>query len=73
MSTSWVWIAIAVYIAIGLAVAFVARRNLSAGTEEFYLGGRKITGLVSAASYAATTYSTSVSYTHLTLPTIYPV
>jgi SSS family solute:Na+ symporter len=58
MSTTLVWIAIAVYIAVGLWVALIARRHLAAGTEEFYLGGRKITGLVSAASYAATTYST---------------
>lgn len=58
MSAALVWIAVAIYIAIGLAVAFMARRHLAAGTEEFYLGGRKITGLVSAASYAATTYST---------------
>jgi SSS family solute:Na+ symporter len=30
---------------------------MKAGAEEFYLGGRRISGLVSAASYAATTYS----------------
>lgn len=58
MSSGLVWLAIGVYVAIGLAVAFMARRHLSSGAEEFYLGGRKITGLVSAASYAATTYST---------------
>lgn len=57
MSATVVWIALAVYIVIGLGVAVLARGRLGTGTEEFYLGGRRITGLLSAASYAATTYS----------------
>lgn len=57
MSVTVVWIALAIYIAVGLGVAAWARRRLAAGTEEFYLGGRRIAGVLSAASYAATTYS----------------
>lgn len=57
MNPTLVWIAVAAYVTVGLVVAWYARRRLGAGTGEFYLGGRSITGLVSAASYAATTYS----------------
>jgi SSS family solute:Na+ symporter len=57
MNPVGIWIAIAVYGVAGLAVALWARRQMAGGAEEFYLGGRRITGLVSAASYAATTYS----------------
>jgi len=57
MTPAGIWIALVVYGIAGLAVAFWARRQLAGGAEDFYLGGRRITGLVSAASYAATTYS----------------
>jgi SSS family solute:Na+ symporter len=57
MSPAGIWTAITIYVAAGLGVAFWARRQMAGGAEEFYLGGRRLTGLVSAASYAATTYS----------------
>lgn len=57
MSPALVWSAIALYAAAGLVVVALARRCLATGAEDFYLAGRHVGGLVSAASYAATTYS----------------
>jgi solute:Na+ symporter, SSS family len=57
VSPALVWTAIAVYAAAGLVVVALARRQLASGAEDFYLAGRHVGGLVSAASYAATTYS----------------
>lgn len=57
MNPILIWTSLAAYAVVGLALVVYARRRLSAGTEEFYLAGRHVTGLVSAASYAATTYS----------------
>jgi solute:Na+ symporter, SSS family len=57
VSPSLVWTAIALYALAGLVVVALARRRLATGAEDFYLAGRHVGGLVSAASYAATTYS----------------
>lgn len=57
MSPLLIWIAIAFYALAGFAVVAVARRQLATGAEDFYLASRTLGGLVSAASYAATTYS----------------
>ncbi|CAN5645819.1 sodium:solute symporter family protein [soil metagenome] len=57
MSPAIIWAAIAVYALGGLVVVLFARRRLAGGAEDFYLAGRGVKGLVSAASYAATTYS----------------
>jgi solute:Na+ symporter, SSS family len=57
MTSTTIWIAIALYASAGMAVVVLARRRLVRGTEDFYLAGRHVGGLVSAASYAATTYS----------------
>ena len=58
MTTNLIWIALAIYVAVGLAISFGARKTLKgSGAEEFYIGGRRLSGLISAASYAATTYS----------------
>lgn len=57
MSTTLVWTAVAVYAAVGLLIAWWARQGLPSGVEGYYLGGRRIGGVVSALSYAATTYS----------------
>lgn len=56
-ATFWVWFGIAVYIALGLAIAVMARRQLGAGVSEFFLANRKLGGFVSALTYSATTYS----------------
>ncbi|UCF73248.1 MAG: sodium:solute symporter family protein [Deltaproteobacteria bacterium] len=53
----FVWSAIAIYIALGIAVAVMARRKLGSGINDFFLGNRQIGGFVSALTYAATTYS----------------
>ncbi len=53
----WVWFGIAVYIAVGLAIAVMARRRLGVGMSEFFLANRKVGGFVSALTYSATTYS----------------
>jgi SSS family solute:Na+ symporter len=55
--TFWVWFGIAVYIAVGLGIALMARRGLGAGMSEFFLANRKVGGFVSALTYSATTYS----------------
>lgn len=55
--TFWVWFGIAIYIAVGLAIAIMARRQLGAGVSEFFLANRKVGGFVSALTYSATTYS----------------
>jgi SSS family solute:Na+ symporter len=53
----WVWFGIAIYIAVGLAIAVMARRQLGAGVSEFFLANRRVGGFVSALTYSATTYS----------------
>ena len=56
-ATFWVWFGIAVYIAVGLGIALMARRRLGVGVSEFFLANRKVGGFISALSYSATTYS----------------
>jgi len=53
----FVWSAIVIYIALGIAVAVMARRKLGSGINDFFLGNRQIGGFVCALTYAATTYS----------------
>lgn len=53
----FVWTAIIIYVALGIAVAVMARRKLGSGINDFFLGNRQIGGFVSALTYAATTYS----------------
>ncbi len=55
--TFWVWFSVCIYIALGMAIAVTARRQLGAGMNEFFLGNRRVGGFVSAMTYAATTYS----------------
>jgi SSS family solute:Na+ symporter len=57
VSITLIWTAIALYALAGLFVVALARRQLADGAEDFYLAGRHVGGLISAASYAATTYS----------------
>jgi SSS family solute:Na+ symporter len=53
----FVWSAIGIYVALGIAVAVMARRKLGSGINDFFLANRQIGGFVSALTYAATTYS----------------
>ena len=60
--------AIVIYLLAMLAVGFLFSKGNSDSTD-FYLGGRKMGPLVTAMSAEASDMSSSVSYTHLTLPT----
>ncbi len=51
------WVAIVLYICLGIAVAVLAKRKLGTGINDFFLGNRQIGGFISALTYAATTYS----------------
>jgi len=51
------WLAVAIYIVLGFAIAFAARRHVGVGMSEFFLADRKVGGFVSALTYSATTYS----------------
>jgi SSS family solute:Na+ symporter len=48
---------LAIYAALGVVVAAVARQQMGAGMNEFFLANRQLGGIVSALTYAATTYS----------------
>ncbi|MEM0027365.1 MAG: sodium:solute symporter family protein [Ignisphaera sp.] len=41
----------------GTAIAFLSRRYLGVGSKEFFVGGYRVGGFISAMTYAATTYS----------------
>ncbi|TES84914.1 MAG: sodium:solute symporter family protein [Dehalococcoidia bacterium] len=56
-TTFWVWFGIGLYMAAGLGIALMARRQLGAGVSDFFLANRKLGGFISALSYSATTYS----------------
>jgi len=51
------WTALSVYMVTGIVIAALARRKLGAGMNEFFLANRQLGGVVSALTYAATTYS----------------
>src|SRR5690625_861227 len=61
MSAASLWTGIAVYLLVALAVAWLARSDITnrrlASMEDFFLGARRMGGFVSALSYSATTYS----------------
>lgn len=51
------WLILAIYAALGVTVAALARQRMGAGMNEFFLANRQLGGIVAALSYAATTYS----------------
>lgn len=57
MEASWIWVGIAIYIAIALVTAFLSREGSSTSMSDYFLGNRQMGGFVSAMSYSATTYS----------------
>ena len=57
MPTTYLYIAVILYIIIGSVVALMARREMSEGVVEYFLSGRNTGGFVAALSYSATTYS----------------
>ena len=57
MSPLLVWGAVAAFAILGAVVAIAAARGNTGTAADYYLGGRRIGGMVSGLSYAATTYS----------------
>jgi SSS family solute:Na+ symporter len=55
--SAYAWLAISIYVILGLAVAGVAKKKLGRGMNDFFLANRQLGGFVAAMSYAATTYS----------------
>ena len=57
MPTTYLYIAVILYIITGSIVALMARREMNEGIVEYFLSGRNTGGFVAALSYSATTYS----------------
>ncbi|HET7657760.1 MAG TPA: sodium:solute symporter family protein [Bacillales bacterium] len=57
MTTSMVWIGIAVYFVLASFVAYLSRRGDLTGMEGYFVGNRSMNGIISSLSYSATTYS----------------
>lgn len=57
MSTTLVWTAITIYVAVAIIIAFLSRTGKQNNMSSYFLGDRKMNGFVSALSYSATTYS----------------
>ncbi|GAB3046112.1 sodium:solute symporter family protein [Virgibacillus ainsalahensis] len=57
MDTNLVVWGISIYIALAIGIAFLSRRGNRGDMAGYFLGGRKMNGILSALSYSATTYS----------------
>lgn len=57
MQAFYIYIAVAIYFAVGTAVALWARRRTGRGVAEFFIANRTVGGFVAALTYSATTYS----------------
>ncbi|KKE79890.1 MULTISPECIES: sodium:solute symporter family protein [Oceanobacillus] len=57
MSTTLVWSAIVIYVAVAILIALLSRSGKQNNMNSYFLGDRKMNGFVSALSYSATTYS----------------
>ncbi|WP_147108341.1 sodium:solute symporter family protein [Nesterenkonia populi] len=57
MEASWIWFGVTIYVVIALVAAVASRAGKSKDMSDYFLGGRKMGGFVSAMSYSATTYS----------------
>lgn len=57
MTTNMVWIGIAVYVVLASFVAYLSRREDRSGMAGYFVGNRKVNGVISSLSYSATTYS----------------
>lgn len=57
MSSSLIWWAIAIYVVFALVTAYLSKKEKQTDTVAYFLGNRKMNGLVSGLSYSATTYS----------------
>ncbi len=57
MNTFYVYLAVIIYVLIGFYIAYKARQGMKQGVIEYFLDNRSTSGIVSALSYSATTYS----------------
>nr|AGF93597.1 Na+/solute symporter [uncultured organism] len=57
MNTFYVYLSVLIYVLIGFYIAYKARQGMKQGVIEYFLDNRSTTGMVSALSYSATTYS----------------
>lgn len=57
ISPALVWGAVAAFALVGGIIAVAASRGNTGTADDYYLGGRRLGGVVSGLSYAATTYS----------------
>lgn len=57
MSTTYLYLAILIYMILGFIVAFKARSGMEKGAIEYFLNNRNTSGIIAALSYSATTYS----------------
>jgi len=58
MSNSYIWWGIAAYVIVALAVGYMSREASSASSmSEFFIGNRKMKGMVATLSYSATIFS----------------
>lgn len=57
MNVQWIWWGIAIYVLVGLFVAYKSRHQSTGSVSGYFLGNRALGGFVSALSYSATTYS----------------
>ncbi|WP_142850206.1 sodium:solute symporter family protein [Telmatospirillum sp. J64-1] len=57
MSAAAIWWGIGLYVVIATAVALLARQGRALDMTAYFLGNRKMNGLVSSLSYSATTFS----------------
>ncbi|WP_300345557.1 sodium:solute symporter [Nesterenkonia sp.] len=57
MTTGWIWTGVSIYVVLALIAAVMSRAGRSTSMADYFLGGRRMGGFVSAMSYSATTYS----------------
>lgn len=57
MDSAWVWIGIGLYFLVATCAALLSRSGTAEDMADYFLGGRRMGGFLSAMSYSATTYS----------------
>ncbi|QJQ96762.1 MULTISPECIES: sodium:solute symporter [Halomonadaceae] len=57
MSVSLIWWSITLYLVAAIAIAMLSRQGRAESMTDYFLGNRQMSGVVSALSYSATTYS----------------
>jgi len=45
---AWAWLAIGLYVVLGFAIAFAARRHVGVGMSDFFLADRRMGGIISS-------------------------